>query len=281
MDYPRASIELIVEAGSNPPAQRNRAAQKASGDIFYFVDNDVQIGPALFRKASGFFASNPSLSIVGGPAFPLVPPSLNGECVRAFLRSPFGAGPFYARYAQVGKPRPTDERELILCNLFVRKGVFMESGFFPETLFPGEETEWLERLRRKKVEMYYSPELSVHHPVKAGGLRHFRQMLRQGTGRGLQVRRYPALIIPALAVPLFALVSLSAVCGMIPKIFLLPYLFFLLGPAVSHPDRLRWRVRLLLPVFVLVSHLCYGSGWLIGLIRSFVPLHSRAGTTRL
>ena len=47
MDYPQSSIELSVEAGRNPPAQRNLAALKATGDIIYFVDSDVQMSPTL------------------------------------------------------------------------------------------------------------------------------------------------------------------------------------------------------------------------------------------
>jgi len=106
LDYPAGKLEVIVARGRQPSAQRNAAIRAARGDLIYFLDDDSMPAPQNLRRAVGHFR-DPKVQMAGGPN--LCPPDAPGlEQVFALVLSSWLAfGPSRARYAKVGRPRPS------------------------------------------------------------------------------------------------------------------------------------------------------------------------------
>src|SRR6185436_10519193 len=99
--------------GRQPAIQRNRALREASGELIYFLDDDAQPAPDALRRAVEHFRE-PTVQMVGGPNLcPPDAPSLE-KVFATVLSSWIAFGPSRARYARVGQPRATSEKELIL-----------------------------------------------------------------------------------------------------------------------------------------------------------------------
>ena len=70
-------------------------------------------------------------------------------------------GPSRARYIPVGTPRPSGEKELILCNLLARRSSLLELGGFNEALYPNEENALMDELQKRGGQLWYDPEFVV------------------------------------------------------------------------------------------------------------------------
>jgi glycosyltransferase involved in cell wall biosynthesis len=179
-------LEIIVTTGRQPSAQRNKAIARASGTHIVFLDSDCEINPGHLTRLHELIV-NRAPDIVGGPVHLKPTPSFWQHVFHAVLSHPLIVGAASARYASKGKLRLTDERELILCNLAVKKELFEKNGLFSEQLFPNEENEWMDRLDRS-TKIYHDPTLVVLRPQRTT-IRQFLYMLFQyGRGRTEQAR---------------------------------------------------------------------------------------------
>ena len=108
------------------------------------------------------------------------------------LGTRLGAWTMRARYAPVGGCRPATEKELIGCNLSLRREAFWVLGGFREDLFPNEETELVSRCRRLEGAALYDPGLIVRraHRESMAGLA--QQFFFYGRGRMRQIVRASA-----------------------------------------------------------------------------------------
>src|SRR3954465_8791076 len=77
--YPASKLQVLVERGLNPPAQRNRAARKARGTFILFMDSDSQAKPGLVRRLLDCFDSG-EVAAAGGPDLPLLPQTFDQQC---------------------------------------------------------------------------------------------------------------------------------------------------------------------------------------------------------
>ena len=138
LDYPREKMEIIVARGKQPSVQRNAGMRAAAGDLVYFLDDDSAPRPDSLRRGVGAF-SDSRVKMIGGPN--LCPPDAPFlEQVFALVHASwFAFFSSHARYASVGLPRESSEKELILCNLIARKSAMLELGGFNEALYPNEE----------------------------------------------------------------------------------------------------------------------------------------------
>lgn len=107
----------------------------------------------------------------------------------AVLGEPFVMGKSASRYRGRGRFRETDERELILCNLAVRRDAFLSLGGFDEDLFPNEENELLERLSRAGLPLAYHPAAVVERPPVHTFGELLSRAFRYGRGRSAQAKR--------------------------------------------------------------------------------------------
>jgi succinoglycan biosynthesis protein ExoA len=180
--------QVLLAFGGHPSRQRNLAAAKARMPWLLFLDSDSRACPGLLTGLLGAAKELGAVG-VGGPNLALEDEPPLGRHFDAVLGSWAGSGASRARYRSVGARRLAGEKELILCNLLLRRDVFLKAGGFREDLYPNEENELLNRLQAQGLRLAYEPNAAVRRPrrrsVGAFGL----QAFRYGRGRAQQMRR--------------------------------------------------------------------------------------------
>lgn len=263
-----ACVEILVAEGCAPSHQRNLAAREAVGDVLYFLDDDSLITPENLTLCSNAL-KDPKVAVVGGPS---VTPSGDSTLQRLFgyaLSSAFGSGAVCNRYRVYGLPRTTTDKELILCNLAVRRSVFMELGGFNEGLYPNEENEFLDRVQSAGYKLFHLPSMFIYRSQRKTLNAFVRQMFSYGRGRGQQslvTSSYPVTSF----IPLFFLVYLLlALMGIKYVLLLGPLMLYVLLSFASSLLILQKTgsiSALFLPIIYLIMHAVNGAGLLWGLV---------------
>ncbi len=256
--------EIIIVKGLNPSLQRNQGVKASTGEVIYFLDEDSFPSLENLEMIRNEFGKS-GTDILGGPS---VIPDEGGTLEEVFYNifsTNLVVGRLASRYKERGKRRRTDEGELILCNMAVRRSLFDDLGGFAEDLYPNEENEFIQRALKKKANVIYEPSFTVKKTldIKAGEF--IALLLKYGRGRGMQTRRYfkttnilklaPVLFIPVIAV--------SLIVKPLEYIFDL-YLIYLLALSMvlSGWSFLTFFHYLL---FIPATHMFYGLGILAGL----------------
>jgi len=261
-------IELLVAEGTSPGRQRNEAAQQARGEIVYFLDDDSLVVPDALQRLERHF-DDPQVTAVGGPSLTPATDTLLQRAIGAVLASLLGAGGVRNRYRAVGAVREATERELILCNLAIRREPFLAAGGLDERLYPNEENELLDRLRKGGGMLLHDPELSVERSQRESLEAFILQMFRYGRGRAEQTRI--AGVNGAMPfVPLFFVLYLFVLSLSPTSLLLLPLLMYItvcilcaLRIAVQNRNLL----YLLLSLFLFpLLHISNGLGILAGFL---------------
>ena len=241
VNYPAEKIEVVVAEGHCPPRQRNLAVAHSSGEIVYCLDDDSLAPSGLFERVAAHYEDKDT-AVVGGPS---LTPSTDGtlqRCIGYVLGSYFGTLTMHARYSSVGKVRWSSEKELITCNLSLRREVFCKEGGFNEAIFPNDETELLSRLAHRGHKIIYDPSVFVERSQRRSFSELTRQFFSYGTGRMKQMFLHPSLIVWLFLFPLLGLVYLVTL-----SILVFIYDWWLLLPLFPY-----LAVTLLMTVYVTV-----------------------------
>lgn len=280
LEYPSDRLEIIVARGRHPSVQRNAALKAARGEWIYFLDDDSMPEPGNLRRASTQLG-DAAVKMFGGPN--LCPPGAPAveQVFAAVLASWIAFGPSRARYAPVGKLRPTGEKELILCNLMARREAMLALGGFNESLYPNEENALMDELQKQGGKLLYDPEFIVYRRPRRT-LRSFARMLMTyGRGRAEQFRVNPTFgsalnfIPPLFCLYLLALVAAGLVADI--RLFasfaapLLLYLLAILGQTIASCFTSGWLRSLAAMPLLVVSHIFYGLGFWRGLFTRLQP----------
>lgn len=177
--------EILVVEGCSPSEQRNTAARQACGDVLYFLDDDSQTAPNCLNICASVMADTP-VAVVGGPSLTPQGDTPLQQLFGLALSSVFGAGAVRNRYRTVGVTRETTDKELILCNLAIRREVFLAAGGLNELLYPNEENELLDRICSTGLKLMHVPELAIHRSQRRTLRLFIRQMYSYGRGRAQQ-----------------------------------------------------------------------------------------------
>ncbi len=281
LDIPENFAELIVARGQMPSIQRNVAVKHASGEWLYFLDDDSMISAQAWKRVQ-YWAEHSDAEVVGGPNLCPEEASFVQSIFAVLLGSALTFGPSRARYMAIGELRPSTEKELILCNLLIRKNAFENAGGFDEALYPNEENALMESIAHKGGGLFYDPALSVRRYPRSTVSSFLHMLFRYGCGRAQQFRRYPSSGSLLNMAPAFFLIYIFVtVClltlGVVklesgPAMVLLsPFLFYglaLLGQMISNMGVFGMTRSLLAMPMMLLCHLFYGGGFWVGCLKS-------------
>lgn len=282
----------------SPGYSRNIAFEVCQGEIIYFLDDDVIVPRHLFTNATQLFRDFRDFSILGGPNLTPTDSSWNEKLYGAIMTSPFAAPMVRQRYycgsgKKTASPRNSNkashqiltasERELILCNLAIRRSQIPKNIRFRQTLLCNEENLFLYECRKAQQKIGYSTKLFVYHRRRRS-LSHFlQQIFRYGTGRGQQTLKapfscHPAFLIPPVAVILGVILIAFGQWLILLSLIATHHLLSLLGILFSEDLRNLGPYATLLTIpLTLFLHTAYGIGFWRGIAVEFrsVLLKSR------
>ncbi|MDI6892913.1 MAG: glycosyltransferase [Actinomycetota bacterium] len=275
VDYPKDKMEILVVEGRQPSRQRNEAAHEARGDVIYFLDDDSVVEPDLFRRVLSFYDDSKIVG-VGGPELSPESDSYSQKAFGYVLGSSFGCFNTRYRFAAIGKPREGTEKHFILANFSLRRKVFSEAGGFNESLYPNEENELINRLRRKGYKLIYDPEAIVYKSRRRSYPEFVKQIFNYGRGRMEHTLISPFTANIPYFIPLLFCVYLVTLLFRRDLPFMLPlYLYILLALVSSIALAVKARSPILIflaPFLYLSEHVSYGLGLLWGLVKRMLGL---------
>ncbi len=287
LDYPSHKLEIIVARGTQPSRQRNAALKSARGEFIYFLDDDSVALPQNLQRALTHFA-DPAVKMAGGPN--LCPPDAPPleQAFASTMSSWLAFGPSSARYHPAGAPRPSSEKELILCNLLARRDALLELGGFDESLYPNEENALMDELQKRGGKLIYDPALIVHRRPRRTLKAFCKMLFNYGRGRAEQFRLHPTPGSAANFVPpLFCVYLLVApFLKFIGALTFLAYWVVVFGysatasvrdsssrPQIAHVSRVA--------AFTFLTHVFYGLGFWRGLGTRLKHEPARSGDVTL
>lgn len=182
-------VEVLVVTGSNVSRQRNEAAARASAELVYFLDDDVQLPEESLWRAVDLMQVHSHLAGLGGPSLTHPQAAPWEHLVGVLLSQWWVALGTRARNCPVGQPRASDGTELITCNLLIRKVWLERVGGFDPSLHPGEDIEFLRRVHGQGGPLLYHPGVVVWRHRRRNWQGLAWQYFRYGLARGLMVRR--------------------------------------------------------------------------------------------
>jgi hypothetical protein len=221
-----------------------------------------------------------SVAVVGGPS---LTPKTDTPLQQLFglaLTSLFGAGGMRNRYRSVGGVRETSDKELILCNLAIVRGVFLEAGGLDERLYPNEENELLDRIKASGKKLMHAPQMAIQRSQRTSLRLFIRQMHSYGRGRAQQtliagpgtfIGFVPLLFLMYLA--LFPLVLATPLYSIPLCLYLALDIFFTAAACVSSGSILAGVLLFLFPLM----HISNGCGLFFGLISGKSGVSSTIG----
>lgn len=273
IDYPKDKMEVLLSIGKQPSIQRNRAVRIAKGDIVYFFNRDAQVEKDIFKRAVTILNRNENIAGTGGPD---LTPADNDYLQKIFgyaMSSYFAHWKMRARYNPIGRERFTDERELLLSNMAIKKDIFLESDGFDETLYPNEENELINRISKKGYKFIYSPDLKIYRSRRNNLLAFIKQFYKYGQGRMNQIFTESCFKNLQFFLPLFFLFYLVIlpVIGryLVSFIPFLAYISLGIADAAYISFKNKKNLIFLLPLIYMIMHLSYGAGMLNALAHRF------------
>ncbi len=264
-------VRVIPTGHIQPAEKRNKGAKEAKGKILAFIDDDAYPTDEFWLNRAAKYFTESDVGVVGGPNF--TPPqdgTFQVVCGEVLASSLF-SGPASRRYK---KGQKGEYNDLPSCNLFVDKSTFKKvKGFYPH-FWPGEDTKLCADVIRIGKKVTYDPDIAVYHHRRRGLENYLRQTFRFGLHRGYFMRFFPYTSLrPLYFIPLIFVIGLffGPWFGLIHPIFLKLYLFavFLYSLLVLIESRKSKRIATI-PLFIflgIVTHISYGLGVIVGLIR--------------
>lgn len=265
-------LEIYTISGNQPSYQRNQGIKKAKGEVIYFLDNDALPDLKNLAIIKKIFKENKNIAAAGGPSLTPDTDTIKQRVFGSVLGSFWGSFFMRARYCKLGKPRFTSDRELILCNLAIKKKILDKVGVFNQKLYPNEENELMDRILQNGFSLYYHPEISVERSQRQGFKDYIRQMMTYGRGRAEQLKAsFVVSNLPIFAFLFFPVyMILSVVLSFFKPVFMLailPYITLMIVSSVFISIKLKKLVSFLYSLLsFFICHFFYGIGLWRGLL---------------
>jgi len=271
-----ARIRVVENPGMDIPLGLNLAIAASRHPIIVRVDAHTELSEGYTARGVAVLEETGAAS-VGGIMVAVGRPGFQAAVARAY-NSPLGlgGGAYHGERATAG---PAESAYLGI----MRADALAAVGGYDPSLRRGEDWELNFRLRQAGGTVWLDPALRVSYWPRSTWPRLARQFLATGIWRGELVRRLGArnparffappvlvvdLVLCVLLAPLLAAGILPAVAAWIlalaylgPIAYLVLLLVAAIGSTGSFADRARFALVLA------TMHLCWGAGFLAGLVR--------------
>jgi len=253
---------------TGPADKRDLGAQKATGEILAFLDDDSYPDKNWLKKAVKIFREGKAITAVCGPT--LTPPHDNlRQKASGYVWSTWLGSGGAGTYRCAAQPRREVE-DFPSVNFLVRRKDFSTVGGFDSHFWPGEDTKLcLDLVYQLKKKIIYDPGVLVYHHRREVFGPHLKQIARYAIHRGHFARILPqtslqvGYLVPTLFVlgliiglpllfiyPLFKLIYLAAI---------LVYLVLLLATSTQvYLREKNLKLAFLVTFTIVVTHLTYG-----------------------
>ncbi len=268
--HPNLTIHLVDNLKRNIPAGLNRALAEASGR--YIIRLDAHSVPAPDYAARCVEDLEAGLGENVGGVWEICPQGagLVQRAIAVAAAHPFGVGD--ARYRYTSQPGYVDT---VPFGAF-RKEVFEQFGQFDERLLTNEDYEFNTRLRLGGGRVWLDPRIRSRYFARPNLSALAQQYFRYGFWKQRMLRRYPQTLrwrqaLPPLFVLGLLLLALLALWLKAAQVLLLTGLVFyglvlIAGSMKTARQSRDARLVVAVPLAIMTMHLCWGSGFLWGLL---------------
>lgn len=166
-DFPNIDFRYVEEKNQGLSFARNKGIESAKGEVLIYVDDDALVNPKYLKTYYDFFEKSPSIDAAGGAIIPKYETSepvwmtfytkqlltaylYKGKTIKPFKKNEFPGGG-NAAYRR----RVFDEIGLFNTDLG-RKGTSLASA---------EEKDIFDRMRKRKMQIFYLPEAVLYHII--------------------------------------------------------------------------------------------------------------------
>lgn len=266
------NTETIIENDLNPALRRNIASLRANGEYLVFLDDDAVPHEKWLERAFQIIQENKNIDALGGPdllrstaEFPerltnvLLSHKVMGSGVKAHQEDP-----------QEGIVK--DPSSLALCNLFIKKEVFIKLGGLNEGIgYGGEDTELMHRVLKNHT-AFFSPDLYVFHKKRDFGLPYFKQRFKFRFNNGKLLLAFPSMYLSNKKFLAFVIVGLVFLALLLTKPLIAANIFaiyLIIGTIFTIPYLNKDKRYIILPICFALQHTTYYVGLLLGVLSAF------------
>jgi glycosyltransferase involved in cell wall biosynthesis len=271
---------LINKVHSTPGEARNTGIKAAVNDWILFLDDDVKIPIDYFKDALGFISKScDAYDIIGGPDQTPPRSSLFSQCLGLCLKSPMTTAKTRHRHSRQNIDITSgDEKNLILCNLWVKRQFIEKNRLrFNKGFFRNEENILITEALRKGARALYKPSLYVYHYRKSNFLSLARSTFSSGRYRAKSFFYARELFDPLFLVPTIWVLYLASLSFLNFPYKLLPlYLYLILSLGYSAKIAAGNPIKLgIIMGYQVFINILYGLGVLWGLLLYGLSISSR------
>ena len=190
-DHPEVDFHYFVETHQGLSFARNRGIEESRGDTLVFLDDDSYIQKGYLENLQKQLEAHPDADAFGGKIDPIFE---SGEAPKWLSKwnyswvSAINLGEKVCQFK--GKAFPIGANMGIKKAMLSKIGVFnTELGRSKKNLMGGEEKDLFERIRQQGGNIYYFPDVVVHHVIPPSRTtKEYVKRLGEGVGMSERIR---------------------------------------------------------------------------------------------
>lgn len=266
-------VRVVDNPASRTPHALNLAVAAASYDVIVRVDGHGVLTDGYVRRAVELLEETGAANVGGLMDAQGSTPFEEAVAAAYTTKLGLGGSSFHLAESQAGPA------ETVFLGVFRREALTAVGGF-DETLHRAQDWELNHRLLASGRTIWFSPELRVTYRPRSSVRALARQMYDTGKWRREVIRRYPGTasvryLAPPVATAAIAAGTLLGLAGWLTGSRLLRlawtapvgYAAVVVGGSAVTARSMSDAARLRLPLVLAVTHLSWGSGFLVGLRR--------------
>lgn len=267
------TIKLLDNPKLITPAAMNIGIRESEGEYIAILGAHTKYSEDYLVKCLKLMDEHPDVSCVGGPITSCGNSSF-GKATALAMSSKIGVGNANHRFSDF------EGYAEGACFPVFRREVFSKVGLYDEELIKNQDDEFNFRMHKQKLKVYLSNKIKSIYFVRDTPQKLFKQYYDYGLWRVVVIKKHrmPSSLRQLIPVSFFSLIFLLILCSpflpfnrfitslALPIIYFLALFLYGLGLSIKHGIK----IGLLSPLAVLIMHLAYAFGFLVGLLRNFL-----------